>query len=459
MCWWSSRVKDDRDIFPTPLERFLMMAGAVGRCADPPSADYRRFLRASEQLCYPVENADERRDVVYVVNERMLALGKEPSAIRELFAYGLTRKAAIGAENVFDFSIGNPSVPAPAKVRQSIMELMDEPPCALHGYTPAAGTAAVRAAVADTITRRFGIEASPDRVYMTAGAAASLAISISAVTEPDDEVIVITPYFPEYRVWIESARCSCVEVPARPSDFQLDIAALEAAITPKTSAVIINSPNNPTGAVYSEDNLRALAQVLTAKEVEYGRELFIISDEPYREIVYDGIEVPYLPQVYARTIVCYSYSKSLSLPGERIGYLYVCDRMADAETVYAAVCGAGRALGFVCAPVLFQRVIELCVDEPSNVGAYATNRDVLTKGLRALGYEYVEPQGAFYLWVRALEPDAQAFGERAKAHELLLVPSDSFGVGGWARISYCVDTAVIRDSMPAFKALMEEYRS
>ncbi|WP_281655213.1 pyridoxal phosphate-dependent aminotransferase [Eggerthella sinensis] len=392
-----------------------------------------------------------------MVNERMYKLGSEPSAIRELFAYGMARKAEIGDENVFDFSIGNPSVPAPDAVKQAVLDLMEEPPTELHGYTPASGDPRVRATVADHIRRCYGVDATPGNVYLTAGAAAGLAISIAAISQPGDDVVVISPYFPEYKVFIESAGCTCVEVPAHVPDFQLDIEALDAAIGRKTSAVIINSPNNPVGAVYSRDNLEALAALLERKEAELGRKLYVISDEPYREITY-GAEVPYVPCVYPRTIVCYSYSKSLSLPGERIGYLYVSDLMDDASEVSAAVAGAGRALGFICAPALFQRVIERCIDEPSDVEAYAANRTLLTEGLGALGYEFVEPQGAFYLWVRALEPDAQAFSDRAKAHELLLVPSDSFGVPGWVRVSYCIPRETIERSMPAFKQLMEEYR-
>ncbi|RDB68276.1 pyridoxal phosphate-dependent aminotransferase [Eggerthella sinensis] len=392
-----------------------------------------------------------------MVNERMYKLGSEPSAIRELFAYGMARKAEIGDENVFDFSIGNPSVPAPDAVKQAVLDLMEEPPTELHGYTPASGDPRVRATVADHIRRCYGVDATPGNVYLTAGAAAGLAISIAAISQPGDDVIVISPYFPEYKVFIESAGCTCVEVPAHVPDFQLDIEALDAAIGRKTSAVIINSPNNPVGAVYSRDNLEALAALLERKEAELGRKLYVISDEPYREITY-GAEVPYVPCVYPRTIVCYSYSKSLSLPGERIGYLYVSDLMDDASEVSAAVAGAGRALGFICAPALFQRVIERCIDEPSDVEAYAANCTLLTEGLGALGYEFVEPQGAFYLWVRALEPDAQAFSDRAKAHELLLVPSDSFGVPGWVRVSYCIPRETIERSMPAFKQLMEEYR-
>ena len=391
-----------------------------------------------------------------MVNERMYGLGAEPSAIRELFAYGMARKAEIGADSVFDFSIGNPSVPAPDAVKQAVLELMDEEPSALHGYTPAAGDPRVRQAVADHIRRRYDVPAQPEQVYLTAGAAAGLAISISAVTEPGDEVIIIAPFFPEYKVWIGTAGCACVEVPAHVPDFQLDIDALAQAIGPKTAAIILNSPNNPVGAVCSRENLEAFAALLARKEEELGRKLYVISDEPYREITY-GAEVPYVPCVWPRTIVCYSYSKSLSLPGERIGYLYVSDLMDDAREVSTAVAGAGRALGFICAPVLFQRVIARCIDEPSDVAAYAANRELLTTGLGELGYEFVEPQGAFYLWVRALEDDAQAFSDRAKAHELLLVPSDSFGVGGWVRVSYCVSREVIERSMPAFKALKESY--
>ena len=395
-----------------------------------------------------------------MINERMYGLGNEPSSIRELAAYGTARKAQIGAENVFDYSLGNPSVPAPVAVASSAMNLLANTPAVeLHGYSASAGLADVRATIADSIQRRFGVPATAGNVYMTAGAAGSLIISISAVTQPGDEVIVISPYFPEYKVWIETARCTCVEVPAHVPDFQLDIDALDAAIGPKTSIVIINSPNNPTGAVYSRENLEAFAALLARKEAELGRPLFVISDEPYREIVYAGIEVPYVPTIWPRTIVCYSYSKSLSLPGERIGYVYVSDLMEDAKDVFSAVAGAGRALGYVCAPVLFQRVIAACVDEPSDVVAYEENRRLLTEGLSALGYEYVEPQGAFYLWVRALEDDAQAFSDRAKAHELLIVPSDSFGVGGWIRLSYCIARETIVNSMPAFAALAEEYRA
>lgn len=394
-----------------------------------------------------------------MINDRMYQLGSEPSAIRELFAYGLARKAEIGEDKVFDFSLGNPSIPAPDAVKQAIEELAQVPAIQLHGYTPAQGTPAVRSAVADSLNRRFGTAYGPENLYMTCGAAASLSISIQAIANPGDEFIVIAPYFPEYKVWIESAGCTCVEVLARLDDFQLNIEAIEDAITPHTKGIIVNSPNNPVGTVYPECDLVELANALRRKQSELGTRIFLIADEPYREIVYGATQVPFIPSIYENTLVCYSYSKSLSLPGERIGYILVPNTMPDWQRVYAAVCGAGRALGFVCAPALFQGVIERCVDEPCNVDAYAENREALYDGLTKLGYECIAPQGAFYLWVRALEPDAAKFAEAAKAHELLLVPSDSFGVKGWLRISYCVAHETIVNSMPAFADLMRDYRA
>ncbi len=393
-----------------------------------------------------------------MINQRMYELGSEPSAIRELFAYGQARKAQIGEDKVFDFSLGNPSIPAPPQVRKAIEELAALPAEQLHAYTAAQGTQGVRAAIATSLNRRFNTAYTPDDLYMTAGAAASLSITIKALSNPGDEFIVVTPYFPEYRVWIEATGCTYVEVPARADNFQLDVQALEAAITSRTKGIIVNSPNNPTGAVYPEADLAALAHALCQAQERLGTCIYLICDEPYREIVYDDTTVPFIPSLYDNTIVCYSYSKSLSLPGERIGYILVPPAVTDARTVYAAVCGAGRALGFVCAPSLFQAVIERCVDAPCDVEAYRINRDLLYQGLTNLGYECVVPQGAFYLWVRALEPDAQAFAEAAKKHELLLVPSDSFGVSGWIRIGYCVSRTTIKGALPAFAALMEEYR-
>lgn len=391
-----------------------------------------------------------------MINEKMYGLGDEPSAIRELFAYGLARKAEIGEENVFDYSIGNPSVPAPALVKDTMLQLLEMDPVALHAYSPASGLPEVKEAIVESLRRRYDVPATAGHLYLTAGAAAALAISIAAVTHPGDEVMVASPYFPEYRTWIEAADCTIVEVPALQPSFQPDVQAMADAITERTSAVIINTPNNPVGAVYTREKLEALAAMLQAKEEELGHPIYLISDEPYREITY-GAEVPFVPALYPRTLVCYSYSKALSLPGERIGYVYVSDWADDGDAVAVAINGAGRALGYVCAPVLLQRVAAACVDEPSDVAAYAENRRLLTEGLAALGYEYVEPDGAFYLWVRALEEDAQAFSDRAKQFELLLVPSDSFGVGGWCRLSYCIARDTIEHSMPAFKALKESY--
>ena len=392
-----------------------------------------------------------------MINEANYALGAQPSAIRELFAYGLARKAEIGEDKVFDFSLGNPSVPAPAAVGKALHELADLPPAQVHGYTPAQGLPSVRKAVADDLNARFGTAYTADNLYMTMGAAASLDCTLNAILNPGDEVIVIAPYFPEYRMWIESAGAVCVEVLADPDTFQISPAAVASALGPRTRAVIVNSPNNPVGTVYTAGSLHGLANMLRGASAAFGNPIYIISDEPYRELAY-GVEVPWIPSIYENTIVCYSWSKSLSMPGERIGYVLVPDEAADARRVYTAVCGAGRALGYVCAPAIFQMVIERCIAERPDVSSYEENRELLTSILRKLGYTYVEPQGAFYLWVRALEPDAGAFAERAKAHELLLVPSDSFGVGGWVRIGYCVSREVIEGSEPAFAALIEEYR-
>ena len=392
------------------------------------------------------------------INEKSRAYGAQKSSIREISAYANARKAEIGAENVFDFSLGNPSIPAPDAVRASIERALALPATQLHGYTPASGLPSVREAVAASLTRRFGDgTASANDLYLTCGAAASLSITFNAIVNPGDEVIVIAPYFPEYRVWIETSGATCVEVMADAATFQVDVAAVAAAITPRTKAVVINSPNNPVGSVYSRENLAALADALHEAEKSLGTTIYLVADEPYREITY-GAEVPWVPSLYDRTIVCYSYSKSLSLPGERIGWVLVPPTSPEHDELVLAVAGAGRKLGFVCAPALFQRVLADCVDCPSDVEAYAENRRALTEGLAALGYEFIEPEGAFYLWVKALEPDAGAFFERAKALELLPVPSDSFGCPGWVRVGYCVSHETIVNSLPAWAKLAESYR-
>ena len=390
------------------------------------------------------------------INEKSYAYGAQKSSIREIAAYGSARKAQIGAENVFDFSLGNPSIPAPESVRASIARALELPPTQLHGYTPAPGLPAAREAVAASLNRRFGTSYAAGDVYLTCGAAASLSISFHTLVNPGDEVIVIAPYFPEYRVWIETAGATCVEVMADPETFQIDVPAVAAAVNERTKAIVINSPNNPVGSVYAEQNLADLASALRAAEKRLGTKIYLVSDEPYREITY-GADVPWVPAIYDRTIVCYSYSKSLSLPGERIGWVLVPNTNPEHDRLVLAVAGAGRKLGFVCAPALFQHVVIDCVDEPTDVEAYAENRRVLTEGLSALGYEFIEPQGAFYLWVKALELDASAFFERAKALELLPVPSDSFGCPGWVRVGYCVSKETIVNSMPAWKKLAESY--
>ncbi len=390
------------------------------------------------------------------INQTMRHLGEERSVIREIFEYGNARKKEIGEENVFDFSLGNPSVPAPPEVNAEIARLIaDMPPVKLHGYTSAAGAPEVRAAVAAYLQTQFGAPVSASRVYMTCGAAASLTISLAAMSEAGDEFVVVAPCFPEYRVFIERAGGKVVEAQAA-ADFHLDLAALARAVGSRTKAVILNSPNNPTGAVYGREELAALAALLAEKSAERGAPVYLIADEPYRELTY-GAEVPCLLNIYPDTVLCYSFSKSLSLAGERIGYIAVPDGCTDADALFAAVCGAGRALGYVCAPALFQRVAAKCLGKSGDIAAYRENRDLLWNALRAYGFECVPPEGAFYLFVRSPEPDAKAFCARARKYELLLVPSDSFGVPGYVRISYCVAKETIQSALPAFEKLAKEY--
>ena len=393
-----------------------------------------------------------------MINKKMLELGQKRSVIREIFEYGNKRRAEIGAENVFDFSLGNPSIPAPEQVNNTMVKLLTETdPIKIHGYTSAQGDLSVRTTIAESINKRFSANATPDLIYMTCGAAASLTITLNAIINNGDEVIALAPYFPEYRVFAEKAGANFAVSKCREEDFQIDFENLEKTITNKTKAIIVNSPNNPTGVVLSSDTVTKLASLLNRKQQEYGNSIYIICDEPYRELAY-GVEVPYIPKFYNNTIVCYSYSKSLSLPGERIGYIFVSPNIDNATEIYSAVCGAGRALGYVCAPSLLQLTVRDCVDLTSDVSVYRKNRDLLYNSLCEYGYTCVNPDGAFYLFVKSPEEDANAFCERAKKYELLLVPSDSFGFSGYVRISYCVSTEQIEKSLPYFKKLIEEYK-
>ncbi len=394
-----------------------------------------------------------------IVSEKMYKLGSERSVIRDLFEYGKMLAAETGEENVYDFSLGNPTVPAPECVNETIRELTQTlDSITLHGYTSAQGDTETRQAVADYLNCTHGTHYKAGDFYITMGAAASLSICFHALTtSAEDEFLAVAPFFPEYRVFVEAAGAKFVVVPADTKEFQIDFAALEQKINAHTKGIIINSPNNPSGAVYSVETIEKLAELLQKKSAEFGTDIFILADEPYREIVYDGAVVPFIPNYYRNTLVCYSYSKSLSLPGERIGYVLVPEEATDSKEIYAAVAGAGRSLGYVCAPSLFQKVLVKCMGQTGDVELYKKNRDLLYGELTKIGYECFKPQGAFYLFVKSPEPDANAFSERAKKEHLLLVPSDSFGCEGYVRISYCVDYDMIVRALPAFERLFGQY--
>lgn len=395
-----------------------------------------------------------------MINEKNMQLGKVRSVIRELFEYGKKRKAEIGEENVYDFSLGNPSVPVPKEVENELKNIIEETdPVLLHGYTSAQGDQSVRKTISDNLNARFNTSLSADNIYMTCGAAASLTISLNALLNKGEEVIVIAPFFPEYRVFVEHAGGVLVPVMGEEGTFQINVENVKKALSEKTKAVIINSPNNPSGVVYSPESVKALCEVLLEHKKATGNTVYLISDEPYRELVFDKeTKVPFIMNYYEYSIVCYSYSKSLSLPGERIGYIAVNNQMEEHADVYAAVCGAGRALGYVCAPALFQRLVAKCVDKTADISVYKNNRDVLCKALTEYGYEVVKPDGAFYLFVKAMCENADDFAEKAKDYELLLVSGDSFGVKGYVRISYCVSLDMILRSLPAFKSLASFYK-
>ena len=391
-------------------------------------------------------------------NKKMYELGSHPSAIRDLFEYGKKRKLEIGEDNVFDFSLGNPSVPAPSIVNETLIKLINNTdPCMLHGYTSAVGDARVRKSIEEYLNKTYKTSVSSDLIYLTVGAAASLTISLNAICNSGDEVVVLAPFFPEYKVFVEKASAKLIIADTNEQTFLPDIEKLESCINKNTKAIIINYPNNPTGVMIDEESLKSLCNLLCKKEKEYNHPIYLISDEPYRELLYNNMDYLFVTNYYKNSIVCYSFSKSLSLPGERIGYILVNPECENSKALYYAVCGAGRSLGFVCAPALFQYMIPNCLGYTSDLSIYETNRDILYNNLTRIGYEVVKPDGAFYLFVKALETDAVKFCENAKKYELLLVPSDSFGVKGYIRISYCVDTSMINRSLDSFKALYDSY--
>lgn len=391
-------------------------------------------------------------------NEKMLGLGKQSSAIRKLFEYGKIRKKEIGEDNVFDFSIGNPNVKTPDFVNEKLIEIIkNTDPVSLHGYTSASGNMKTRDAIAEYLNKTYGCNEQGKYIYLTLGAAASLSIAFNALLNEGDEVIVFTPFWPEYKVLAENAKGKMVFVNSD-DKFYPDFNDFENKITNKTKIVIINSPNNPTGVIYDEKVIEKIASIMNVKQKEYGHNIYLLSDEPYRELVYNNQKYPFVTNYYDNSLVAYSFSKSLSLPGERVGYLLVSSKMNNKDDVFACVCGSGRSLGFVCASSLFQELIPHVLGITSDLSVYKENRELLYNSLVSLGYDVIYPSGAFYMFVKALEEDDEAFSNVAKQEELLLVPSASFGIKGYVRISYCVANKTIKDSLPAFKRLMDRYK-
>lgn len=393
-----------------------------------------------------------------MVSEYMYELGSKKSTIRDIFEYGQKRIAEVGKENVFDFSIGNPNVPCPDKVNEIIIKLAKDGTKRVHGYTPAAGLPELREAIARDINLKFGFDIGYENIFVTAGAAHGIVAAIKGIAEKGDQFIAFAPFFPEYRCFTEATGASLTVVPAERENFQINFCEFENLITDKIKGVIINSPNNPTGVVYTIETLKKLAEILKEKEKEYGHKIFIIADEPYREIAYDDVEIPYIPEIYDNTIVTYSYSKSLSVPGERIGYVAVSNRMENWKKVFDAIAGATRILGHVNPPSLFQRVILECIGETSDIGIYAKNRDLLYENLKNMRFSCVKPKGAFYFFPESLEPDSEKFCLKAREFDILVVPGDDFGCPGNFRISYCVETEMIERSLSKFKALADSYR-
>lgn len=391
-----------------------------------------------------------------MINEKMYALGSQRSKIRELFEYGKTLAEKIGAENVFDYTLGNPSVPCPQSVTEVLIDEIKNP--AVHGYTSAQGNLAARQAIVNYNRKRYGFELSSELTYLTCGAAAGLAITLRAlISSPSDKVLTFAPFFPEYKVFTENAGGTLIFCKPDLTSFEIDFSSFEKTINKDVQAIIINSPNNPSGTVYSEETIKKLAEILNKKQEEYGHAIYLIADEPYREILFDGAVCPYIPNYYDNTVICYSYSKALSLPGERIGYVSVSPKAENANKLYLAIAGAGRSLGYVCAPSLFQKVIERSVDVVSDSTIYKDNRDLLVKALSGYGFKCVNPKGAFYIFMNSPIPDAEAFSDVAKTFGLLVVPSNSFGVEGYVRLATCVSSEMIKRSLPAFEKLAKHY--
>lgn len=394
-----------------------------------------------------------------MIAEKMKGMVANSSAIRAMFEEGNRLAGIYGAENVFDFSLGNPNVAAPEAVKKAIIELLNEEnPVVLHGYTNSnCGYADVRQAVADSLNERFGTAFEGKNIVMTVGAAGGLNVILKTLINPGDEVIAFAPYFGEYRSYTNNYDGVLVEISPNTVDFQPKLDEFEQKITPKTKVVIVNTPNNPTGVVYSEETIKKLAAIMEAKQKEFGTDIYLISDEPYRELVYDGVEVPFLTKYYANTIIGYSYSKSLSLPGERIGYLVIPDEVTDSETVLSAVNVATRILGFVNAPTLQQKVVAKCLNEKTDISFYDRNRETLYNGLRDCGFECIKPEGAFYLFVKSPVADEKAFCNAAKKYNILIVPGSSFACPGYVRLAYCVSYETIVNSLPKFRELAKEY--
>ena len=390
-----------------------------------------------------------------MINPSAYALGANRSCIRELFEYGRQRAAVVGTENVYDYSLGNPSIPAPAGVNRALHEILEDTPSLLvHGYTSATGDLECRKAISDDLNARYGVSTRPEDFFIGCGAAPELVAVFRALAVPGGEMLAVAPYFPEYKPFAEEAGLSFKVVPPDIPHFQIDFATLEAMVNEHTQAVLINSPNNPSGVVYTRQTLEKLGALLGRKAREFGHPIYLVSDEPYRELAY-GVEVPFVPAIYPDTLICYSYSKSLSLPGERIGYVYVPEGDADHNALFAAVAGAARSCGHVCAPSLMQKLIARCAHLRPDLASYDKNRKALYEGLTAMGYEMAKPDGAFYLFIKAPGGDANAFSEKAKQKELLLVPGDGFGCPGYFRICYCVSYEMIQKSLPVFRELLE----